>query len=67
MMLLAIKGLHVQPDVGLNATQDGNDENQGIIRMQDVLQNQKFKNEQLLKNSIASFSPGKTFDKMMLP
>jgi len=27
MMLLAIKGLHVQPDVGLNSTSDRNDGN----------------------------------------
>ena len=37
MMLLAIKGLHVQPDVGLSTASDGNDGNQCIIRMQDVL------------------------------
>jgi hypothetical protein len=27
MMLLAIKGLHVQPDVGLSTASDGNDGN----------------------------------------
>jgi hypothetical protein len=26
-MLLAIKGLHVQPDVGLHTNSDGNDDN----------------------------------------
>ena len=50
MMLLAIKGLHVQPDVGLNATASEANYEQDVIKMKDVLGGLRISSEEIFKN-----------------